>query len=227
MYDKIIFDFKDKYHPFYKKTIKNNILIITFKKNPFNNFYIKIFSPDKEKIFITDNFKNSKYNINLKNPSSEKIFLNNFDTIIKNMKFRIKTAMICSERKTNDIYFIIDSLIFVCEHIYISTSDDTFFDKINNYSINKYGLGLLRKEITGNFEYDVIIILNERISDFYKKGRYVINLMQNHPVFNCNLLWDIYDKNSCETDGLEIKKVYFLSKDSKFFDLKWKIMKKS
>ena len=225
---KIIFDFYDKASATpYKLLKKENFLHITFYKNFFTDFFIRRFLIFEDKIYISDNFKRNSDLYKIKNPSFEKLILNNLEIILKNMTININSAVICSFYEDKKIYAVLKCLIPLSGKIYISTSDENFYKNINRYCLENYGLGLLKKDIVQTEDADLIIILNERKNDFYKKGRYVISLMENHPLFNCNLLWDFYEKNNEFLNDIPIKKAYFIEDSTKNLKLQWKIMKKS
>ncbi len=231
----IVFDFENIFSKFpFETKAYNQFLYIKFYKNIFSAFYIKHFLNLRKKVFITDNFKKYDFfyglyekSCNLPSPCFEEYAFNNLKTILKSLRTDIKSICICSLKYDERLKAVIDVCTCFCDKIFLSTDDIILFDKINSYAINKSGIGLLYKNISSMNDCDVIIILNEGCCDFYNKGRYVINLMKNHYVSGCNVLYDFYDKNCCIFENIAMKKYYFNEKNAVFFKLQWKIMKKS
>lgn len=229
---KAIFDYDGRFciRPF--KAEKKEILYYTFHKNFFNFSAVKKEAKKDMEIYCTKSFKNSSPYINAffknydasKNQSFEALCFENMDIILKSIPLEIKSLGIYCKKNDDRIKKIIQSAVNHSDTIYLFTEDANFFDEINSYAIKSYGTGLLKNE---KKECDVVIILNERITDFFKKGRYVVNLQKGHTVFNCNLLWDFYDEKAKKIDTKGIKKSFFTEKSPIFLKLKWKIPKKS
>lgn len=229
---KTIFDFDDKksFKPY--KLIKTDILHYVFYRNIFNYHNVKNICKTNCEIYCTDNFKTNSpyrsiYTDNYDETKSlvfENIVYDNIELILKSMNTVIKTANIYSQKSDNRINKIIDCISKYADVIYLITDSTDFYNTINSYSIKKHGMGLLKSLAK---ECDITVILNTNKTDFYKSGRYVINLHSGHAVFNCNVLWDFYNKKNDLSNITDIKKAFFIEKTPDFLNLRWKILKKS
>lgn len=229
---KVIFDYDNSHFIKPYTTTKNGILCYTFHKNMLNYSLIKKISKSDFEIYCTKNFKNNSpykkthfknYDFS-KNTTFKTLIYNNIDIIFKSISNQIKTLCIYCQNPDERAKNITDCAIKHSDIIYFQTNDSNFFDKMNTYAIKTHGIGLLRSV---SKECDVIVILNTKITDFYKKGKYIINLQENNTVFNCNLLWDFCDEKTSDFDTKGIKKAFFIEKTPVFLKLKWKILKKS
>lgn len=229
---KAIFDYDGIFRlkPFEKES--KEIIYYTFHKNIFNFSAVKKEVKKNPEIYCTKSFENNSpyinaYLKNRKTPSNtsfEDLCLTNIDIILKSISPEIKSLGIYCKKRDERIKRIIECGVKRSDTVYLFTDESVFFDEMNAYAMESYGTGLLKNK---NKECDVVIILNEKITDFFKKGRYVINLQKGRTVFNCNLLWDFCDEKTAKTDTRGIKKSFFTEKTPIFLKLKWKILKKS
>ena len=234
---KIVLDYEKKFsHKPFEISFYEKFFYIKFHNNPLKSVLLKKIIISNHEIYITKEFKNSvlqpvfeKYYKNY-NVCFEDCVFNNLEVILKSINTKIENICICFKR-TNGDYEKLKTVTDICTHftekIFISTDDVIVFDKLNSLIIEKTGVGLLYKNVETIRESDVIIILNERISDFSNKTRFVINLQKNHYVYGCNLLYDFYDKSCFCFEHLDMKKAFFCDKNAHLFKLQWKIMKKS
>lgn len=228
----IIFDYKNKYSLKPYKLEKNPFLKYEFYNNPLNSFVIGKLIKEKHEIYGSYFFKNNDFYSSIFNKKYDFSLSKNFENvtllfmekILNSMKTTIKTVSIFSKNKDERVFSLIDNLCEYSDVLYLITDDKNFFDSVNEYSMKKYGIGLLK---SASKECDIVVILNTNITDFYKKGRYVINLCVGHPIFNCNLLWDFYDVKLEKIIPKGIKKAFFTEKNTLFLKLRWKIQKKS
>ncbi len=234
---KILLDYEKKflYKPFETFSYEK-FLYIKFYNNPLKASLLKRIIRNNQEVYITKKFKNS-----ILQPVFEKYYKNNdicfedcvfknLEVILKSITPKIENICICF-RKTNGDYEKLKTVTDICtrftDKIFISTDDIIVFDKLNSLILEKTGVGLLYKNVEMIKDNDVIIIINERLCDFSKKSRFVINLQKNHHVYGCNLLYDFYDKSCFCFEHLDIKKAFFCDENVLFFKLQWKIMKKS
>ncbi len=233
----LVVDYENKfsYRPF-KITSYDKFMYIEFFKNPLTYFLLKKIIKKSSVIHTTKEFKKSSlfeiFEKYYKIPASsfEDCVFKNLETILKSLNTDIKSICICFKKSRGD-YEKLKKVTDVCTHftdkIFLSTDEIIIFDKLNSTLLEKTGVGLLYKNIETVNDCDVIIILNEKLCDFSKKARFVINLQNNHFVYGCNLLYDFYDKSCFPFEHINIKKAFFCDVNAVFLKLQWKIMKKS
>lgn len=229
---KTIFDYENKKSFIPYTFIKNDIPHYVFYKNIFNHHFIKNICKKGYEIYCTNSFKTQSPYISTyidnydtkKNQIFEDIIYDNMELILKSMNTNIKTVKIYSQKSDSRITDVIDYVSKYADVICLITSDTDFYKNSNSYSIKKYGIGLLRSL---SKKCDIIVILNTNKNNFYKEANYVIDICKGHTAFNCNVLWDFYDKNNTVSGVKDIKKAYFIDKMPDFLNLRWKILKKS
>ena len=208
------------YYPF---LIKKEIMKIkkSFEKEDM------VYFTDEVPEYIKNEF--TKYTYNYGN-----IFLTHFSGIIQKFKASIdKNALdigIISIKSDKAIFQIIDKLKDHSKTISIVTEDDSFFEEISDYGWTKYGMLVNLKEFCDLRHKDITIILNkspDEDTDFKNTSKYTIDIYRKYFLENTNLLDDFSSFSEKKLSKYMTKMYYFVEKEQKITNFRWKFHKKS
>lgn len=162
-----------------------------------------------------------------KNERITDIFLSQAGNILKTLNTGTKMRVcIFSDTADERIFCLCDRVNPFCDMLYIVTQDENFYEKISDYTLEKYGLAITLRQFSKINTADVNIILNSSETNFSYKSGYTINLSENEICAN-KLLSDIIPLNNGDFSGIEIKKCLFLTEKTENFNLIWKNSQKS
>lgn len=156
--------------------------------------------------------------------NTAEIFFSNISNILKNISVGEKMDIcIYSEKEDDRIFKLISSVNNFCSVIYLATKNDSFYEKVADYALTNYGIGIQSRETNTAL---INIVLNTEDRDFLNKNGYVINLSEIELEAK-NLLYDILPCNLKSSIRINIKKCCFLEENCQNFNLIWKNSQKA